>query len=525
MRTSRRGLLGSVAALALPLPAIGQSARVFRFAPQANLTVLDPVFTTGGVTIEHGFLVYDMLYGQDGNLEPHPQMAEGHTVSDDQRTWLVRLRAGLKFHDTEPVRAADVVASIRRWSHRDGFGQSVGALTDAVEAVDDRTVRIRLKRPVGSLLTAMSHATSVPLFIMPERLAKTDPSVQITEMIGSGPFRFLKDEYVSGSRVAYARFEGYVPRAEPAEWTSGGKRVFYDRVEWNVISDPATAAAALQKGEVDGWEYVLPDLVPVLSKDPNLSLFPMNKYGLGSIMRFNMLQPPFDKPAMRRAVFSAVDQHDYMQAIVGNDPSLYRTCYSMFTCGSPGVEETSVPANKPRDLASARAAVQEAGYAGERVVILNPTDYAFIRSQGQLTADLLGKLGMNVDLQEMDWGTLVQRRTSHDPVDKKGWSIFHTGTDAPTQANPAMNLYSRGLGLHGYAGWFESAEMERLVAGWISATTEAERRSLFVDVQRLALEQVPYVPLGMWQQRTALRHSIAGFLPCTSTLFWNLHPA
>ena len=199
---------------------------------------------------------------------------------------------------------------------------------DAIDAADDRTIRIHLKRPVGALLTAMSHSSSVPLFIMPERLAKTDPAAQITEIVGSGPFRFLTDEYVSGSFVAYARFDDYVPRTEPADWTAGGKRVFFDRIEWHVIPDPATCAAALQKGEVDGWEYVLPDLVPVLSKDSNLTVQPMNKYGLGSIMRFNVLQPPFDKVAVRRTVLSAVDQNDYMQAIVGTDPTLYRTCYA-----------------------------------------------------------------------------------------------------------------------------------------------------------------------------------------------------
>jgi peptide/nickel transport system substrate-binding protein len=525
MAATRRGLLAATAAAVLPLPTIAQPTRTFRFVPQANLTVLDPVFTTGGVTIEHGFMVFDTLYGCDNELVPHPQMAEGHSVSDDQLTWLIRLREGLKFHDGEPVRAVDAVASIERWSRRDSFGQAIAAATDAVESVDDRTIRIRLKRPVGALLTAMAHSSTVPLFVMPERLARTDPSVQVTEMIGSGPFRFLKDEYVSGSRVVYRRFDGYVPRAEPANWTSGGKQVWFDRIEWHVIPDPATIAAALQNGEVDGWEYVLPDLVPMLSKDPNLAVQPMNKYGLGSIIRFNMLQPPFDNVAIRRAVLSAVDQDDYMQAIVGTGTALYRTCYAMFTCGVPGVKEIGAPLMMPpRDLSRARRALQDAGYAGERVVILNPTDYAFIRSQGELTADLLKKLGMRVDLQEMDWGTLLHRRTSREPVAKNGWSIFHTGTDAPAMTNPAMNHYARGLGLRGYAGWFESTDMERIVDSWISATTEVERQRLFLDAQRLAMQQVPFVPLGLWQPRSTIRRTVTGLLACTSTLFWNIRP-
>jgi peptide/nickel transport system substrate-binding protein len=526
MPTTRRRLLHAGAAAALPLPAVAKPTRTLRFVPQANLTVLDPVFTTGGVTVEHGFLVFDTLYSTGADLVPRPQMAEGHTVSDDQRTWLIHLREGLRFHDGQPVHSVDCVASINRWSKRDGFGQAVATAIDTIDAADDHTIRIRLKRPVGALLTAMSHSSSVPLFIMPERLAKTDPAAQITEMIGSGPFRFLKDEYVSGSFVAYARFDGYAPRTEPADWTAGGKRVFFDRIEWHVIPDPATCAAALRKGEVDGWEYVLPDLVPVLSKDSNLTVQPMNKYGLGSIMRFNVLQPPFDKVAVRRTVLSAVDQNDYMQAIVGTDPTLYHTCYAMFTCGLPGVEEVGAAAMKPpMDPAHARQALHDAGYAGERVVILNPTDYTFIRSQGQLTADLLGRLGMNVDLQEMDWGTLLQRRTSRASVEKGGWSIFHTGTDAPAMTNPAMNLYTRGLGPRGYAGWFDNPEMERLVDAWIAADNEAERQRLFLGAQRLAMQEAPIVPLGLWQPRSAFRRTITGMVPCTSTLFWNLRAA
>ncbi len=527
MRITRRQLIQTAAAASFPLPAIAQPTKTLRYVPQANLSVLDPVSTAGGVALEHGFMVFDTLYGTDGDLVPRPQMAEGHSISDDQRTWLIRLRQGLKFHDGEPVRAVDAAASIQRWCKRDAFGQAVAAATEAVEAADDLTIRVRLKRPLGALITAMSHSTTVPLFIMPERLAKTDPASQVAEMVGSGPFRFLKDEYVSGSRVAYARFDGYLPRNEPADWTAGGKRVFFDRVEWHVTPDPATAALALQRGEVDGCEYLLPDLVPTLSKDPNLTVQPMNKYGLGSIIRFNVLQPPFDKPAVRRAVLAAVDQNDYMQAIVGTDPGLYRTCYSMFTCGLPGVEEVGQAVMKPpKDLARARQALKDAGYAGERVVILNPTDYAFIRSQGVLTADLLKKLGMTGDLQEMDWGTLLNRRTSKDPVgDNKGWSIFHTGTDAPAMTNPAMNHYVRGLGLKGYAGWHESAAMERLVEAWIAAATEAERQRLFLAAQRLAMEEAAIVPLGLWQPRSAFRRTITGLVPCTSTLFWNLRPA
>ena len=244
----------ATAAVATPHRARAQRAadpRVLRFVPQANLTSLDPIWTTAAVTENHGWTIFDTLYGLTDDLKVQPQMAEGHTVSDDGLTWQIRLREGLKFHDGEPVRAQDCAASLARWARRDTFGQSLGAVVDAWEAADDRTIRIRLKSRFPLLIDALSKpAANVP-FIMPERLAKTDPFQQVTEMIGSGPFRFLRDEYVSGSRVAYARFDGYVPRQEPASRNAGGKVARFERVEWTIIPDSATAAAALQAGEID----------------------------------------------------------------------------------------------------------------------------------------------------------------------------------------------------------------------------------------------------------------------------------
>ena len=315
----RRDLIAAGAVLPLlPRPAVSQAAaRTLRFVPQANLSILDPVFTTAAVTITHGYCVFDTLYGVDSQMRPRPQMAEDAEASADGRAWTIRLREGLRFHDDTPVRATDVAASLARWGARDTYGQTLAAAVDAYEAVDDRTLRLRLKRPFPRLLDAIGKPHSSPAFIMPERLARTDPTTGVTEMVGSGPYRFLASEYVSGSSAAYAKFDGYVPRTEPASWTAGGKVAHFDRLEWKVIPDAATAAAALQAGEVDWWEQVLPDLVPVLSRRPNLRVERMDPYGLISFGRFNHLHPPFNNVALRRAVLGALTQTEYMQAIMG----------------------------------------------------------------------------------------------------------------------------------------------------------------------------------------------------------------
>ena len=438
----RRTFIKAAAATALPLPAIALSKpKTLRFVPQADLSVLDPTVSTSGVTGAHAYNVFDTLYGLDSRSRPQPQMAEGHTVSDDGRTWLIRLREGLLFHDGTPVRAADCAASLTRWMVNEPFGQTLARYLDAWDAADDRTLRGRLKKPFPRLISALAKPVT-PAFMMPERLATTSPGKPITEMVGSGPYRFLADEFVSGAHVGYQIFDRYVPRDEPADRYAGGKRAWFDHISWRIITDPGTTANALRTGEVDWWDVALPDLVPSLSHDPNIRVSPT--FVLFALMRFNMLQPPFNNAKLRRAVLSAVDEDDFMRPVVGTGPGAYQTCYSMFPCNMPHVRELAAPLMKgPRDLDHSRRAVKDAGYAGERVVIINATDQPSLYPQGMVAADLFKKLGMNVDLQNMDWSTLLQRRESKEPVERGGWSILFTASGTSGK-EPPFNRFIRG---------------------------------------------------------------------------------
>lgn len=524
----RRGFIMAAGAAALPLPAIaqGDKARVLRFVPQANLTVLDPILTTAGVTLDHGYAVFDTLFATGQDFRPVPQMAEGHQVSDDGRTWTIRLRDGLRFHNGEPVRAADCAASLTRWSRRDTFGQTLGGAVDAWQGPDDRTLRIMLKRPFPRLLEALAFVGPIPAFIMPESLARTDPYKPVAEMVGSGPYRFLKDEFVSGSRVAYARFDGYVPRAEAPALNAGAKVAHFDRIEWQVIPDSATAAAALQAGEVDWWEFADADLTPTLAKNRAIKVQPYDPTGFMGFLRFNAHVPPFNNTRLRRLVLSAVDQADYMPLVTGGDDGAWRVWRSMFPAGFPFVTEAGAPAMGARkDFDTLRRELREAGYAGERVVVLSPSDLASIAPFGDVTAELLRKLGMNVDLQVADWGTVVQRRTSREPVEKGGWSIFHTTWKSASIANPALNTNIRGQGDKGWFGWFDSPEIERQTAEWLDAASDADQQRLFDQIQRTAFDQAPVVPLGQFVQKTAFRADITGVLPGPAAFPWNVRRA
>jgi peptide/nickel transport system substrate-binding protein len=527
-RTLFAGAAGLAAGSVLPAPLLAQGTRAttLRFVPQANLTALDPIWTSAIVTQMHGYHVFDTLYGMDGQLRPRPQMAEGHEVSADGRVWRIRLREGLRFHDGEPVRAADCAASLARWARRDPFGQILAERVDEWRAVDDRTLEIRLKRPFALLLDALAKPDANVPFIMPERLARTDANAQVSEMVGSGPYRFNRGEFVSGSRVVYERFDGYRPRNEPTDGAAGGKVAHYPRIEWHILPDPATAAAALQAGEVDWLDQPLPDLIPTLTRNRNIQVDVLNPYGIMSVMRLNHLQAPFNDRAVRQAVALSVDQSEYMRSTLGNDQSVWRECRGLFPCGTPlGTEDLSPLNAAPRNLDRARAALQASGYRGEKVVIINPTDFPLIGPHGQLTADRLRRIGFNVELADTDWGTVVQRRARTQPVDQGGWSIFHTYGSSLAYLNPAVSSLVKGPGASGWFGWYDSPRAQELVNAWLDAPDAERQLSLANELNKLAQDDVATVPLGQFTMRTAWRRSVTGHQKGSMPYPWGVRPA
>ena len=519
----RRTLLtGTAAALALPSIARAAAPRILRFIPQSDLTVLDPVWTTAYVTRNHGFMVFDTLYGLDSNFRATPQMVAGAVKDEGGKEWRLGLRPGLKFHDGTPVLARDCVASIKRWGARDAFGSTLMAATDELSAPDDATIRFRLKHPFPLLPDALGKSATSMCPIMPERLANTDPFTQVTEMVGSGPFRFKADERVVGARVVYEKFDGYTPLPSGTpNWTSGPKIVNFDRIEWQVVPDPSTAAAALQAGEVDWWEYPLPDLLPLLRKNNAITVALPNPTGQVPVLRMNQLHPPFDNPAIRRAVLSAVNQMDFLTAVVGDDAALKHVPAGFFTPGTAMASNAGMEAlTSPRDLQAAKKALADAGYKGERVVVLAPTDFPSLKALADVGSDLMRQLGMNVDYQAMDWGTVVQRRVSKAPVEQGGWSVFHTFWDGLDLLNPATNVMLRGNGAAASPGWPSNPDIEDLRDQWLVAPAEADQKRIAADIQTHAFQDVPYIPLGQNFITTAYR-GLSGVLD-GFVIFWNV---
>ncbi|MCK8786619.1 ABC transporter substrate-binding protein [Roseomonas sp. NAR14] len=524
----RRSVLGGLAATPLaampgtPALAQGAAARTLRVVPQANLTSLDPVWTTAVVTRVHAYMVYDQLVAMDEGFTPRPQMVEGWTTEDDGKRWVFTLREGLRFHDGEKVLARDCVASIRRWWVRDTVAQLLAARTDSLTALDDRRFELRLKLPFPTLLAALGKASPSPLFIMPARLAATDPFQQVADPTGSGPFRFLRDEWNPGSRAVWARFDGYVPRQEPVSGTAGGKQARVSRVEWSIQTDPATAANALIAGEQDYWEYPLHDLLPLLRGSRGVVVAQRLSQGTYGCLRMNHIQPPFDDPAVRRALAMAVDQRDYLRAVAGDEPGGWEVCEGFYTCHSPLATEAGNAILRTRSVERGRAALARTGYRGEKVVLMAPADYPQINALSLVTADLLQRLGFNLELVSTDWGTVIQRRVSREPVERGGWSVIHTTWAGSDVLNPAIHQYVRANGRNAWFGWPDDPTIERLRSEWFDAPDAAAQKQLAEAIQLRAFEVLPYVPLGFYWQPSAWRQNVTGTFRAPITAYWNV---
>lgn len=522
----RRTFLAATAAtLAMPAVSRGADAKLLKFIPQSDLSVLDPIWTTAYVTRNHGYMVFDTLYGQTGQkggYKATPQMIEGHTVESDGKVWKLTLRDGLVFHNGDKVLARDCVASVKRWGARDAFGQALMARTDELSAPDDKTIMFRLKAPFALLPDALCHGASNMCAIMPEHIASTDPFKAFTEVIGSGPYTFKASERVPGSLFVYEKFGKYKPRERgEASFISGPKIVNFDRVEWHVQPDPATKAASMQAGEMDWWENPTADLLPLL-KQNGITVEVTDHTGTPYLLRPNMLYPPFDKPAVRRALMGAIDQKEFMIAAMGEDTSLWTVPMGFFPPPSPLANNTGMEAlTSKRDYAKVKKDLEAAGYNGEKVVFMVGTDQAVLKSLSDVAADMLKRVGINLDYQNTDWGTVVQRRALTKPPAEGGWNLFCTGFSGLDWFTPASHLPLRGNGKSAWFGWPDDPKMESLREAWFGAPDLAAQKKIGVEMQALAFDQVPFYPLGSALAPTGYQKYITG-VPEGFPIFWNV---
>jgi peptide/nickel transport system substrate-binding protein len=519
------GLGAAAAAGSLATPAVSQrvaASRTLRLVPHADVANFDPIWTSAYIARNAGLLVWDTLYGIDEKLQPQRQMVEFEEVSADGLAWTFRLRSGLKFHDGEPVLAKDVVASINRWAARDAMGGMIKDIENELTAVGDRIFRWMLKKPYPKLLLALGKIGTPCCFVMPARIAATDPFKQISEYVGSGPMRFVRNEWVPGAKAVFEKVAIYVPRQEPPSWLAGGKLIAVDRIEFVTIADAGTAAAALQNGEVDWWELALPDLVPALRKNHNVTVEIADQLGTVGTLFFNHLYPPFNDVRARRALLLALSQEDYMTAYVGNDRQMWKPMPGYFTPGVPLYTENGGEILRgKRDLAAAKRLLAESGYAGEPVVSMAAQDIASNKAFGDVTADLLTHLGVKVDYVAVDWGTIVARRTQKSAPDKGGWHTFQNTTSGVDCVDPTSK-FLRAHGDKAFFGWPNIPAVEAAVASWYDARNFEEEKAAARRLNKVALDNVVYAPLGQFLEYQAWHKNVRGVPQGPLPFFWGV---
>ncbi|QEI07871.1 ABC transporter substrate-binding protein [Pigmentiphaga aceris] len=515
------GVMAMAGLAASPAIAQADAQSTLRIVPTTNITVLDPIWTTAYASRNFGYMVYDTLFGTDAEGNIKPQMVDTWTVSDDRKTWTFKLRAGLEFSDGTPVTGEDVVSSIKRWASRDSFGGLMAKSVDAYEAPDANTFVIKLNEPFGMVLEALGKPSSNVLFIMPKRLADTPGDTQLKEVVGSGPYLFNADEFRPGERVVFVKNPKYKPRSDQPSGTAGAKNVYTNRVEWVIIRDPQTAMNALLNGEVDIYEQPAFDQYPTLKANADIQLAEAVIAGSQFMLRFNFLQPPFDNEKVRRAAMLALGQDAILRTQVGS-PELSKYCKSLFPCGTPYESQNTGDYTGIANPQKAKALLAEAGYKGEPVVLLRPTDNPTIGKLPLVAKQQLEQAGFKVDMQAMDWQSLVSRRARKDAPKAGGWSAFMTSWSASDILNPLTMAPMNATGEKGWFGWLEDAKLEEIKRKFAMAQTPEEKKKFAEEAQLRAVEVVSHVPVGQYSQPVAMRKNISGLLPSGAQIYWNI---
>jgi peptide/nickel transport system substrate-binding protein len=523
-RTVLEGGLAAAAIAASPAIARAQSkpsvAHTVRGVFHGDIPTYDPIWTTANMSAYHGAMVYDTLFGIDGNQVPQPQMVGKYGVSDDKLTWTFELRDGLKWTDGTDVTTADVIPSLKRWAARDGGGQHMMLRVKDISAKDAKTFQIVLKERYGLVLDVLAKTSTPICYMMRKKEAETDPMQKIDTVVGSGPFKLNLDETKPGTQYVYDKNPAYKPRSEPPTGIAGGKVVKLERVVFINMPDAQTAMAALQAGEIDFYEIPPLDLLGSLESDSNIKLEVLNPLGNVGQIRLNFLHPPFDNEKARQAMLYLVSQSDMMKASFG-ESKYARTCGAYFGCGTPMENDANDGWFKGgQNYAKAKELFAAAGYDGRPIVMLQATNIAVMSNTAQVLAQEMRQAGLNVQVEAMDWSNVVQRRSSKAAPDKGGWNIFITWSGGAAIGNPILLAAHAATGDSAWFGWPKNEKYEELRNQWALADTLEERKKIGRQLQELAWTFVPQLYYGQWIQPAAMRKNIKGVIPVAEVIPW-----
>jgi peptide/nickel transport system substrate-binding protein len=502
-------LAGSALALASPAKAQKNINAVL----ESEVVFLDPHFTTATITRTFGYHVYDTLFSMDGKGDIKPQMVKDSTVSPDQLTYTFTLRDGLKWHDGNPVTAADCIASLKRWMPKDSLGRMLAAALDSLQSPDPKTIVLKLKTPFPLVLQTLGKPNALVPFMLPERLANTPVSSKLTEEDGSGPFILRKDLWRTGDTMVLERNPAYVPRDEPPDFLAGGKKVNIDRLTLKVMPDRTTAANALTSGEIDYLQFVPFDWIPKLQKTKGVKVMALGIDQYQGNFRLNAAAPPFNDPAVRRVLWKLVDQKTMLEATGLPDGFYLANCASFWMCGTP--YETNAGADIAKfSIADAKAELARTGYKGEKVVMMELGNDPTQMQVSQVLASNLREAGFTVDEQVTDWGTVLARR-----VNKDGWSMFGVYSNGADMMSPLTHFYVSN-NCADYPGWSCDERVSGLLKQFANAGDQDARKKIAAQIQVDEYESTPSVMWGQFTLPAAYRTTLTDLVQSSFPMFW-----
>jgi peptide/nickel transport system substrate-binding protein len=480
---------------------------IFKVAMIGEPPSLDLHWTTATITQQITWHVYETLYTYDQGWNPIPMLAEDHTVSDGGRRYTIKLRRGVKFHNGKEMTSADVVPSLNRWGKMSTPGKALWKVVEAVEAKGPYEVVIHLRDTSGSLLYGLGRPNNGPA-IYPKEIIDAAGDAQIKEFIGTGPYRFV--EHKPDRHIKLARFKDYVARSEAPDGYGGKRTAYLDEILFIPVPDVAVRLAGVETGEYhfgqtiqqDQYDRVksMPAVAPVIIKPSSWSTAVMNhKQGLMTDKR------------LRQAFQAALDMEPIMAAGFGHK-DFYRVDPGLMFAEQPAWHsKVGGELYNQKNKDKARRLLKEAGYTGQPVRWLTTQEYQWMYKNALVARQQLEEVGFKIDLQVVDWATLVQRRNKPELYD-----VFSTGFTFGPDPGLATSVQCD------WPGWWCHEEKNRVMEALIKETDPKKRRALWERVQQLFYEDVGRVKFGDNFALSVARKDVRGVQPTVEQPFWNV---